>query len=154
MRDWCAATGYSLSDLIGRGRAVREAGLLTQGPPGINAPTAIAQDGSVLLLSTIVSQTWKDAPKGVRRYGSLPLINTTGDDEFTRAEFDPDPLPFPNGTSLLDALTQLLECCGIRREFRLLGLEVKRSEVFPTATLSFAIPDIHPTGKITRKLTI
>jgi hypothetical protein len=38
MRDWCAATGYPLPDLIGRGRAVREAGLLTQGALGINAP--------------------------------------------------------------------------------------------------------------------
>ena len=147
MRDWCVATGYPLPDLIGRGRAVREAGLLTQGGHGVNAPAAIPQDGAVLLLSTIVSKTWKDAPKEVRRYGSLPLINTTGDDEFTRAEFDPDPLPFPNGTSLLDALTQLLERCGIRREFRLLALKVKRSEVFPTATLSFATPNITPTGK-------
>src|SRR3954464_15600453 len=95
MRDWCAATGYSLSDLIGRGRAVREAGLLTQGALGINAPAATLRDGAVLLLSIVASRTWKDAPREVMRYGSLPLYKTTGHDPITREDFDPDPTQFP-----------------------------------------------------------
>jgi|tagenome__1003787_1003787.scaffolds.fasta_scaffold20116500_2 hypothetical protein len=90
MRDWCAATGYPLPNLIGRGRAVREAGLLTQGALGINAPPATVRDGAVLLLAIAASRTWKDAPAEVERYGSLPLYKTTGHNPITRTDFDPD----------------------------------------------------------------
>src|SRR4051812_15608746 len=147
MRDWCSATGYSLPDLIGRGRAVREAGLLTQGALGINAPAAIPPDGAVLVLSTIVSRTWKDAPKEVRRYGSLPLCNTTGHDLITRTDFDPDPIPFPPGMPLLNALAQLLEHCGSRCEARLLSLKVDLSEVNPAAILAFGMYETTTVGE-------
>src|SRR3954470_8047909 len=128
MRDWCAATGYPLADMIGRGRAVREAGLLTQGALGINAPPATLHDGAVLLLSIVASRTWKDAPKEVRRYGSLPLYNTTGHDLITRTDFNPDAGQFPPGQPLIGILATALEHCGSQRTERLLLLKVDRSE--------------------------
>jgi hypothetical protein len=151
MRDWCAATGYPLSDLIGRGRAVREAGFLTQGGHGINAPAATLRDGAALLLSIVAARLWKDVAKGMEKYSSLPLIKTTGNDETTRTEFDPDPLPFRNGMPLLDVLTQLLEHCGTRCEARLSALRVDRSETNPSAVLAFGIYETAPAGEIHTK---
>src|SRR3954464_15453505 len=101
MRDWCAATGYSLSDLIGRGRAVREAGFLTQGGHGINAPAATLRDGAALLLSIVAARLWKDVAKGVEEYHNLPLIDITGHDEITRTDFDAGLAHFPRGMPLL-----------------------------------------------------
>jgi hypothetical protein len=147
MRDWCSATGYSLPDLIGRGRAVREAGLLTQGALGINAPPAVPADGTALVLSTIVSRTWKDAPKEVRRYGSLPLCGTICHNPITRKDFDADLEDFPHGMPLLHALTKLLEHCGIQREVRFLSLKVDLSEINPAAVLAFGMYEITPTGE-------
>jgi hypothetical protein len=139
MRDWCAATGYPLPDLIGRGRAVREAGLLTQGALGINAPAATILDGAVLLLAITASRTWKDAPAEVERYGSLPLYKTTGHDPTTRKDFDPDPAQFPTGQPLLGMLATALEHCGSQRVERLLALKVDRSERSPAAFLTFGL---------------
>jgi hypothetical protein len=139
MRDWCDATGYPVSDLIGRGRAVREAGLLTQGALGINAPAATILDGAVLLLSIAASRTWKDAPKEVKRYGSLPLYKTTGHNQITRTDFDPDPAQFPPGQPLLGMLATALEHCGSQRAERLLTLKVERSERSPAAFLTFGL---------------
>jgi hypothetical protein len=139
MRDWCAATGYPLPDMIGRGRAVREAGLLSQGALGINAPAATLLDGAVLLLSIAVSRTWKDAPREVRRYGSLPLYKTTGHDPITRKDFDPDPARFPPGQPFLGMLATALEHCGSQRVERLLAMKIDRSEVSPEATLAFGL---------------
>jgi hypothetical protein len=149
MRDWCAATGHHLplSDLIGRGRAVREAGLLTQGALGINAPAATLRDGAVLLLSIAASRTWKDAPREVMRYGSLPLCKTTGHDPIARTDFDPDEVPYPPGTLLVDVLVDLLEHCGSKRQARFLSLKVDLSEVNPAAVLAFGMYKITPTGE-------
>jgi hypothetical protein len=147
MRDWCAATGYSLSDLIGRGRAVREAGFLTQGGHGINAPAATIRDGAVLLLSIVASRLSKDVAKGVEKYHSLPLISTIGNDEITRTEFDADLEDYPHGMPLLDALTQLLEHCGTRREVCLRSLKVDRSKANPSALLAFGIYETTPAGE-------
>jgi hypothetical protein len=151
MRDWCAATGYSLPDLIGRGRAVREAGLLTQGALGINAPAATSLDGAVLLLSIVVSRTWKDAPKEVVRYGRLPLYKTDGHNPITRTDFDPDPAQFPPGQPLLGMLATALEHCGSQREDRLLLLKVDRSEATPEASLTFGTYQITPAGETHEK---
>jgi hypothetical protein len=147
MRDWCAATGYPLPDLIGRGRAVREAGLLTQGALGINAPPATPLDGAVLLLAITTSRTWKDAPAEVKRYGSLPLYKTTGNDPITRTDFDPDPAQFPPGQPLLGMLATALEHCGSQRVERLLALKVDRSEATPEATLAFGLYEVTPAGE-------
>jgi hypothetical protein len=147
MRDWCADTGYPVSDMIGRGRAVREAGLLTQGALGINAPAATSLDGAVLLLSIVASRTWKDAPKEVVRYGSLPLYDTTGHNPITRTDFDPDPAQFPPGQPLLGMLATALEHCGSQRAERLLALKVDRSEATPEASLTFGTYQITPTGE-------
>src|SRR5687768_4990455 len=100
MRDWCAATGYLLSDLIGRGRAVRESGLMSQGGHGVNAPAATPEDGAALLLSIVAARLWKDVAKGVEKYGRLPLYKVTGHNEITRTGFDVDPSRFPCGTPL------------------------------------------------------
>jgi hypothetical protein len=139
MRDWCAGTDYPLPNLIGRGRAVREAGLLTQGALGINAPAATLRDGAVLLLAITASRTWKDAPAEVERYGSLPIYKTTGHDPITRTDFDPDEVPYGPEAQLVDVLTDLLEHCGSRREARLLSLKVDRSERSPAAFLTFGL---------------
>jgi hypothetical protein len=147
MRDWCAATGYPLPDLIGRGRAVREAGLLTQGALGINAPPATPLDGAVLLLAITTSRTWKDAPAEVKRYGSLPLYKTIGNDPITRTDFDPDPAQFPPGQPLLGMLATALEHCGSQRVERLLALKVDRSEATPEATLAFGLYEVTPAGE-------
>src|SRR4051794_41139746 len=147
MRDWCAATGYSLSDLIGRGRAVREAGFITQGGHGINAPAATIRDGAVLLLSIVASRLSKDVAKGVEKYHSLPLISTIGHDEITRTDFDSDETLFPDGTPLIDALIYLLEHCGSQREGRLSSLKVDRSEANPAAILAFGLYEITPAGE-------
>jgi hypothetical protein len=147
MRDWCAATGYPLSDLIGRGRAVREAGLLTQGGHGVNAPAATLRDGAVLLLSIVVARIWKDAPKEVVRYGSLLLEKVTGHDLTTRTEYDPDPAVSPLGRSLLDALTDALKHCGSNRVGRLSSLIVERSEANPEAVLTLEKHEVTPSGE-------
>jgi hypothetical protein len=147
MRDWCAATGYSLSDLIGRGRVVREAGLLTQGGHGINAPAATLRDGAVLLLSIVAARLWKDVAKGVEKYGKLPLYSATGYDVITRTDFDPDPAQFPLGTSLFGTLATALEHCGSQRAERLLALKVERSETSPEAILAFGLYEITPAGE-------
>jgi len=124
---------------MGRGRAVREAGLLTQGALGINAPAATLRDGAVLLLAITTSRTWKDAPTEVKRYGSLPLYKTTGHDPITRTDFDPDEVPYGFEALLVDVLTDLLEHCGSRREARLSLLKVDRSEASPEAALAFGL---------------
>jgi hypothetical protein len=147
MRDWSAATGRPLSDLIGRGRAVREAGLLTQGGHGVNAPAATLRDGAVLLLSIVVARLWKDVAKGVEKYSLLPLIKTTGHNEITRRDYDPEEVPLPDGTPLIDALIYLLEHCGSQREARLLLLKVDRSETNPSADLAFGLYEITPDGE-------
>jgi len=147
MRDWCAATGYPLSDLIGRGRAVREAGLLTQGALGINAPAATLHDGAVLLLAITASRTWKDAPREVKRYGSLPFFKATGHDPNTKTDFDPDEVPYHPGVLLIDVLIDLLEHCGSQREGRLLSLKVDRSEVAPAVFLTFGTYEIISAGE-------
>jgi hypothetical protein len=141
MRDWCAATGYPVSDLIGRGRA------LTQGGYGINAPAATLRDGAVLLLAITASRTWKDAPAKVKRYGSLPLISTTDHDEITRTDFDPDEIPCRPGSLLIDVLIDLLEHCGSHRAGRLSSLKVDRSEANPAAILAFGLYEITPAGE-------
>jgi hypothetical protein len=147
MRDWCAATGYPLPDLIGRGRVVREAGLLTQGALGINAPAATIRDGAVLLLSIAASRLSKDVAKGVEKYHSLPLISTTGHDAITRTDFDVSLEDFPDGMLLIDALIYLLEHCGSQREGRLSSLKVDRSEANPAAILAFGQYEITSAGE-------
>jgi hypothetical protein len=147
MRDWCAITFYLLSDLIGRGRFVREAGLLTQGGHGVNAPAATLRDGAVLLLSIVSARLWKDVAKGVEKYSRLPLISTTGHDEITRTDFDPDEVPYPPGVLLIDVLIDLLEHCGSQREGRLSLLRVDRSETNPAAILAFGLYEITPAGE-------
>jgi hypothetical protein len=147
MRDWCAATGFSRSDLIGRGRVVREAGLLTQGGHGINAPAATFRDGAVLLLSIVAARLWKDVAKGVEKYGRLPLCSVTGHDVITRTDFDPDPVQFPLGQPLLGMLATALEHCGSQRAERLLALKVERSETSPSAILAFGLYEITPAGE-------
>jgi hypothetical protein len=147
IRDWCADTGYLLSDLIGRGRVVREAGFLTQGGHGVNAPAATLRDGAVLLLSIVAARLWKDVAKGVEKYSRLPLIGTTGHNEITRTDFDPDEVLFPDGTPLIDALIYLLEHCGSQGEGRLLSLKVDRSEANPAAILAFGLYEITSAGE-------
>jgi hypothetical protein len=147
MRDWCAITFYILSDLIGRGRAAREAGLLTQGGHGVNAPAATLRDGAVLLLSIVSARLWKDVAKGVEKYSRLPLISTTGHDEITRTDFDPDEVPYRPGVLLIDVLIDLLKHCGSQREGRLSLLRVDRSETNPAAILAFGLYEITPAGE-------
>jgi hypothetical protein len=141
MRDWCAATGYSLPDLIGRGRAVREAGFLTQGGHGVNAPAATSKDGAALLLSIVAARLWKEGAKGVEKYGHLPLCGITIHDEITRIDSNADPKVFPLGTPFFSVLTNALEQCGSKRAKRLSMLKVDRSEVNPSAILTVDIYD-------------
>src|SRR4051812_30258480 len=151
IRDWCAITFYLLSDLMGRGRVVREAGFLTQGGHGVNAPAATLRDGAVLLLSIVAARLWKDVAKGVEKYSRLPLISITEHDEITRTDFDADLKAFPHGMPLIDALIYLLEHCGSQREGRLLSLKVDRSEANPAAMLAFGLYEITPAGETHRK---
>jgi hypothetical protein len=146
IRAWCAATGYPVADLIGRGRHGREGGWLSQGARGVNAPDAVPQDGAVLLLSTIVAPAWKDVAKEVERYANLKLVDTTVRDEVSKLSGKPETLLFPDGITLLDALTRSLEVSGSRRGYRLAQLSVDRSAVKPAAYLGMAVYEMRAAG--------
>jgi hypothetical protein len=101
----------------------------------------------VLLLSIVVARLWKDVAKALEKYSRLPLIGITEHDEIARTDYDPEEVPFPDGTPLIDALIYLLENCGSQREGRLLSLKVDRSEVNPAAILAFGLYEITPDGE-------
>jgi hypothetical protein len=150
MRDWCAATGYPLPDLVGRARAAREGGLLSQGGHGINAPAATARDAAVLLLSILVSEGWKEVPREVERYGSLVLFGGVRLDDETKVTLsaESDILFFRCGTTLLQALAKLIEVYDTQHKYRLYGLSVTRSKVKPHAHLTISIDTITSTSEI------
>jgi hypothetical protein len=150
IRAWCAKTSYPVTDLMGRGRAAREGGLLTQGARGVNAPDAVPWDGAVLLLSTIASGNWRDVAEHVRTYGWLELVQTDCRDEAKQESFRSDTSLFPDGTTLLNALSELMKNGGTQRKYRLHLLKVDRSEVKPAAYLAVGDYEITPAGE-TRK---
>src|SRR4051812_17118062 len=101
IREWCALSGYPLPDLIGRARAAREAGLLSQGAYGRHAPAGTAMDGAVLLLLPGVGEHWKHVPEGIRRYGGLEMVQPLSLSK--RAECDA-PFGLRPGMTLLESL--------------------------------------------------
>jgi hypothetical protein len=140
IRDWCARTGYPVSDLIGRGRAAREGGLILKGGHGINAPDATPRDGAMLLLSTIVGQFWKDVAKELKKYGNLVKVKA----EYISAS--QDDFFVPDEWALWAVLTKALEKCGSERKIRFHLLRVTRSEIKPEAYLELAVFKIDETG--------
>jgi hypothetical protein len=155
IRAWCAKTGYPLLELIGRARAARENGLIRQGGKGVNAPAATLMDAIVLLLSTIVTQLWKDVPKEVVRYAGLRLLRAT-------YSMGPDKdIPPPTGmtlreTSLLDALLLCFQHYGPQSEIRPVSLRVKQSKTAPSVflTLGFYFGDELPPGEARGTVTL
>jgi hypothetical protein len=144
IRDWCAATRYSLTDMNGRARKVRERKMLTSGAHGPNAPMATVQDAAVLVLAPLVAPLWKDVPTGILRYGALvgELVNVNQHFAQRFGEEACQELLKFEGKILLETVMRVLASCPswsdipIWSDMRVLSLRVERSDYQPMAWLS------------------
>jgi hypothetical protein len=142
MRDWCAATGETWSDLNGRWRAYREAG---GGPKGAgrHTPPATELDAAEMILASLVSPLWKDVPAVIQGYGNLIATGVAYSSDF-RIRFGEETClamraQFENRT-LLDALMLCLRTYRSDTEIRFLSLSVEQSDYEPRAFLHLGDP--------------
>jgi hypothetical protein len=125
------------SDLEGRMRAAREAGLVSQRARGRGAASATPRDAAVLLLAPFVAKGWADVPDGVRRYGDMKLMAARCSSHPGEEVKPPFGLKIGN-TSLLDALTMCLEECGFESGVAPLSLRGVLSDNHPEAFLTLS----------------
>jgi hypothetical protein len=145
IREWCARVGIPDREGLGRHRYARAAGLLTEGPHGDKAFPATSPDAGVLLLSFITAHSWRDVPRAVKEYGSLPLISVQCHDMIEEKNINPDTLDFhyrlefSDGKTLLNVLAEMLELCGSQSIFRFSALSIHQSKTRPSGSLSIAV---------------
>jgi hypothetical protein len=142
MRDWCAATGDSWSDLNGRWRAYRDAGGGQKGA-GRHTPPATEMEAGVMVLASLVAPLWKDVPAGIRLYSNLITAGFAYSPEF-RIRFGEETClalqaQFENRT-LLDTLMICLRTFRSDTEIRFLSLGVEQSNYEPRASLHLGDP--------------
>jgi len=142
MRDWCAATGETWSDLNGRWRAYREAGGSPKGA-GRHTPPATGLEATEMVLASLAAPLWKDVPAGIRLYGSLIATGFAHTKDFSSRFGDEMHLnmqaQFENRT-LLDTLMLCLRTFRSDTEIRFLSLSVEQSDYEPRASLHLGDP--------------
>jgi hypothetical protein len=72
-RDFASRFDIEESRVTGVARALREAGLITQGARGVNAPHATALDAARLLIALMADRKIKESPAAVNYFGALRL---------------------------------------------------------------------------------
>jgi len=128
------------SDLRGRVRAAREAGLVSQKFYGRGGASAVPRDGSAAILAPFVGKQWRDVPGGIRRYGGLMLRGAKSLQDRGRPCEPPLDLQSEE-TTLLDALTTCLERCSVQSGYLPASLRIELSEIHPAASISLMTPD-------------
>lgn len=85
--DLAARFGLDERTLAGKARALREAGMLTSGAHGVNAPRATFMDGARLLLAMLADGKSVAVVQDVEAYRNLPLnVTIAGEFNFDKAE--------------------------------------------------------------------
>jgi hypothetical protein len=85
--DLAARFGLDERTLAGKARALREAGMLTSGGHGVNAPDASYLDGARLLLAVLADGKTVAAVDDVQAFAGLPLnVQIAGQFAFDKAE--------------------------------------------------------------------
>lgn len=76
------AKAYRVNEksLVHSARLLKEAGLLTTGPRGVNAPDMTAMDAARLTIALLVTDKPTKAVEAVRKFGSLTANRKYGDD--------------------------------------------------------------------------
>lgn len=110
------AARFNLDPVFVQGvaRHLREAGLLSQGARGVNAPDATGLDAARLLIPFMVggiAMKAKDAPEIVRDFGKLRHVRTFKyDADQQRDVIAPDADSAPPALTLEDAIAHILNC--------------------------------------------
>src|SRR4051812_15860196 len=142
IRDWCTAIGDSWSDLNGRWRSVLDAGASPKGA-GRHTPPATEREAATIVLASLVTPLWKDAPAGIQIYGGLIVTGFAHTKDFS-SRFGEETCismqaQFENRT-LLDTLMICLRTFRSDTEIRFLSLSVEQSDYEPRASLHLGDP--------------
>jgi hypothetical protein len=125
------------SDLSGRVRLAREAGLVSQKFHGRGGASAVPRDGGVVILAPFVSTQPRNVADGIRRYGGLKLEVAIGPNGGRAAPFDLR----SKETTLLDALATCLERCSPQSGYMPASLCIALSDTRPLASIGVLTPD-------------
>jgi hypothetical protein len=100
-KDFALRFGFEEAYVSGVARYLREAGLLTQGARGVNAPHALPLDAARLLIALMAGGKAKDAATVVRDFGPMVSIDLDEPHAF-----------IPEGSKYEDTLARVIERFG------------------------------------------
>jgi len=133
--DFAERFSFERSKLNGLARTMREAGLLTSGARGVNAPSATPMDAARLLIAMMLNSAPPSVVEDVQLVGSFAPLN-------------PDALPAGFKPDCLEhGLALLIEYAGKRAVRDVAMTEVIQFQIIPHA----AIAEIHIHGARRRK---
>jgi hypothetical protein len=87
-RAFALATGSEFGSVVKLQRVLRDAGLLTTGARGVNAPDLTPLDAARMLISILVTDKPSLAPSAVELIGSLPMADRLGGDHLAECSFE------------------------------------------------------------------